>query len=133
MNLDTGIVNMDKQTTRKGTCIKLTPEFLDKNVLDCSDSHQIKRKKTNLFFNMNKLGARDEKMYRVGEWYNNCKNEEENGAKRKFIEYEKLFKQSKNIWYFIRIGWLVNYWFLNFVYFLNTLEIVFINKDIKKL
>jgi len=85
-NLDTGFVNMDKQTTRKGPCIKLMPEFLDKNVLDRSESQLSKRKKTNVFVNMKKMGARDDKMYRVGEWYNNCKNEEENEAKRKFIE-----------------------------------------------
>lgn len=89
--LDGGFVEMNKQTNRKFIVNNSTsPQCIDKGKLDKSDINQSKRKRTKSFVNMKRMIPRDDKMYRLGEWFNNCANEEEVENKRKFQQNENI-------------------------------------------
>jgi len=77
--LDVGYIDMNKMKERNiNLSSNIIKNDIDNNKLVKAEMKLSKRHKTKTFVNMKNMSARDDKMYRVGEWYNNCINEKYN-------------------------------------------------------
>jgi len=90
--------NMELMTPRDWYPRKKVVESPELGKLDKAEQLQSKRHKNKMFVNMTKDCPRDNRMYNNGEWYKNCKNEEE-VHKKHVLKLKSQVKDIEEVYY----------------------------------